>query len=177
MSLIKTNRSDLELIDPNVERDAPISVKWLAGDAGRNTLRLMGNNEEDNKPSTLELEKERVIGFINSKEQITWMISFKDEIVGAIWVDLKPTSYVGAPAMHIMIGDPKARGHGIGRSASEAVIGYMRQSGEYRDLYTRHLISNLPASKLLEEVGFTKLDETYTDSDGLIWQNEKLTLS
>ena len=64
MESLVTQIPELELVQPDIERDAPISLEWLEGDVGRNTLRLMGNTDENNKPSTLEAEKERVQGFL-----------------------------------------------------------------------------------------------------------------
>jgi len=176
MIKLATKTPDLVLVEPDVERDAPLAVKWLQGDIGRTTLRLMGNTEDQIKATTLEEEKERIKGFIESKDQLTWMISLDNKTIGAVWVDLRPTEYLAAPAVHIMIGDANARGRGVGGSTIDAVIQYMSGTGEYQELYTRHLISNAPASKLLEDAGFSNLDEPYEDRDGLVWQNAQLSL-
>jgi len=45
MEIVKSPLQELELVPPDVERDAPISLGWLEGDEGRNTLRLMGNTD------------------------------------------------------------------------------------------------------------------------------------
>jgi hypothetical protein len=102
MTALKTKSPEIILVEPDIERDAPVAVTWLDGDIGRNTLRLMGNTEENNKPSSLEEEKERIKGFIESTNQLTWMISLSNKVVGAIWVDIKPTEYLLGPAVHIM---------------------------------------------------------------------------
>ncbi len=177
MDSLKTHNQDIVLVAPDVERDAPISVQWLEGAIGRDTLKLMGNTDENNKPSTLEAEKERVRDFIASKDQLNWMIQFKDKIVGSVWVSLKPTDYLLAPSIHIMIGDPAARGQGVGSQACSAVIDHMRKEGSYDYLYSRHLVKNTPANNLLKDLGFENLGEQYSDSDGLSWQNVSLGLN
>jgi RimJ/RimL family protein N-acetyltransferase len=173
MVMLTTNQPEVELVPPEVERDAPLAVRWLEGDAGRDTLRLMGNPDASNRPSTLEEERERIKGFIASKEQLTWAISFRGKTVGAIWVNLTPAEHLAAPAVHIMIGDPETRGQGVGLSCIEAVIAYMKENGN-QYLYSRHLVSNTAASKLLERAGFSEFDNIYTDADGLVWQNRRL---
>jgi hypothetical protein len=74
----------LRLVEPDIERDAALGVKWLAGNNGRNTLRLMGVNDADNKPSSLEKEKARVNGFITKQDQLNWMMEYDGKIVGSI---------------------------------------------------------------------------------------------
>ena len=69
-----------------------------------------------------------------------------------------------------MIGDPNVRGKGIGKASVGAVIEYLHQSGE-KMIYSRHLLSNYGSQKLLESLGFVKLDEPYTDKDNLSFQN------
>ena len=176
MTELKTKSPEIKLIKPDIERDAPLGVTWLEGDIGRNTLRHMGNADEDNKPSTLEEEKERIKGFIESTDQITWMISLNGKVVGAIWVDKKPTEYLPAPAVHIMIGDPEARGHSVGINSTNAVVGYLRETHEYPTLYSRHLTANEIAGELLEKSGFSNLGTPYKDASGLEWQNAQIEL-
>lgn len=172
---LETTDPSVHLIEPNVERDAPLSVAWLEGDIGRNTLRLMGVTDDENKPSTLQGERERIEGFVTNPDQLNWAIQYNDRVVGAIWVDLVEKESVPAPAIHIMIGDPEARGKGIGSSSTKAVIGYLRDSGELQ-LFSRHLADNTTAAKLLAEQGFTPVGEPKPDKDGLIWQNVQLDL-
>ena len=117
MNAIETQNIDIKLVPPDIERDARLGVEWLADDIGRETLRLMGNTNENNKPSTLEEEKERVRGFIENTNQMNWMIQFKDKVVGSIWVDLEDTEYLPAPSIDITIGDPESRGHRVGTKA------------------------------------------------------------
>jgi RimJ/RimL family protein N-acetyltransferase len=176
MTALKTKSPEIILVEPDIERDAPVAVTWLDGDIGRNTLRLMGNTEENNKPSSLEEEKERIKGFIESTNQLTWMISLSNKVVGAIWVDIKPTEYLLGPAVHIMIGDPEVRGHGVGTNSTDAVVEYMRELHRYPRLYSRRLTSNEVAAGLLEKSGFSDLGNPYTDSNGLEWQNAQTEL-
>lgn len=41
--VLETNNPHLKLIEPDIERDAANGIKWLEGDMGRTTLRLMGS--------------------------------------------------------------------------------------------------------------------------------------
>ncbi len=173
---LTTQIPELELVQPDIERDAPISLEWLEGDVGRNTLRLMGNTDENNIPSTLEAEKERVQGFLESDDQLTWMIKFQDKIVGTVWVTLGEHDYLPSPSIHIMIGDPSSRGHGIGLNTTQSVIDHLRSTGQYETLYSRHLVDNGAAGNLLSAAGFEYFGDEYKDTDGLAWQNEKLDL-
>jgi GNAT superfamily N-acetyltransferase len=174
---LHTNMPGLELVTPDVDRDPPAAVGWLAGEAGRSTLRLMGNTEEHTGPTTLAIERDRVQGFLDSRERLTWTLNLVGRPVGVIWIDLGPTDHVLAPAVHLMIGDPTARGHGVGRAALAAVIDHISGTGEHAGLYSRHLTSNRPVTNLLASAGFRSLGEPYVDSDGLRWQNVLLDLT
>ena len=173
---IKTELSDLILVGPNILTDPEVAVPWLEGEAGRDTLRLMGSTEEHNKPSTINEEEQRVRSFVTSTNQRTWMLNYQDKTVGAIWVDLKLSDYLSAPSIHLMIGDPKVRGFGIGRAAVLAVINLLSEEGTNKVLYSRHLVENLGSAKLLAKIGFTKAGDAYYDSDGLEFQNVLLKL-
>jgi RimJ/RimL family protein N-acetyltransferase len=174
---LHTELPGLELVRPDVDRDPPAALGWLDGDVGRSTLRLMGNAEEHIGPTTLETERARIQRFIDSSEQLTWTLSLHGRPVGVIWVDLLPTDHVLAPAVHIMIGDPNSRGHGVGRASLAAVIAHLSESDEHASLYSRHLTSNRPVTNLLRSAGFTNLGEPYVDPDGLRWQNVVLDLT
>ncbi len=165
-----TNNPDVVLVQPDIERDAALGVKWLEGELGRATLTSMGVPDKDNKPTTLEDERERVRGFIEGQDQLNWMIEYQGRIVGSVWADLQQVGNVPAPAIHIMIGDPDVRGRGIGFAATSKVTEHLEELG-FKDFYSRYLTKNSGASGLLESLGFAKLEEPYTDDDGLEWQN------
>jgi RimJ/RimL family protein N-acetyltransferase len=173
---LQAQSPDITLVAPDVERDAPLAVAWLEGDIGRSTLKLMGNDDAHNKPSTLDEEKERVQSFIDAKDQLTWMIRLQDKVVGTVWVNLTATEYLPGPSVHIMIGDPEARGHGVGGNTINAVIDYLRQTNQYDTLYSRHLTSNERAGKLLADSGFEQLNQPYNDHSHLTWQNVSRSL-
>lgn len=176
MNNLNTPNKEIILVTPDIERDPPLSVAWLEGSNGRETLRLMGNTDEQNKPSTLEQEKERVRDFIESTNQLNWMIQLKDKIVGSVWVDLDDSEYLSAPSIHIMIGDPNSRGYGVGTNACSAVIDYLKDSGKYKTLNSRYLLINSGSAHLLNGLGFEKIGNQYSDKDGLEWQNVILSL-
>lgn len=173
---LETNNPHIHLVEPDVERDAPISVGWLEGDLGRDTLRLMGVSAHENEPSTLNQEKERVEGFIANEEQLNWMISYDGKIVGSVWADLQATDELPGPSVHIMIGDSEVRGKGIGTASISAVIEHLRQRNT-ETIYSRHLLDNEGSKHLLNSLGFNNLGEPYTDKDGLEFQNVSLELS
>lgn len=174
MHNLDTKNSDVKLVIPNVKRDALISVGWLSSELGRQTLFLMGNAPQDIEPPTLKAEQQRIQDFINSTDQKTWMISYKNQIVGVVWADLKPTKYLPAPSVHIMIGDPGCRGQGVGKAAMGALIKYLQQDCTYDKIYSRHLVSNKAAAALLTHFGFVNLGEPYAEPNELKWQNAKL---
>jgi len=173
---IPTTNPAVRLLIPSVERDATVAAGWLEGPEGRDTLRLMGNTDADNQPSSPECEADRIRDFIIATDQLTWAIRYQNQTVGCIWVDYEPTQHVPAPAVHIMLGDPAARGKGVGLAALQAVIGVLQRSGKYQHLYSRHLTANPGAAKLLAKAGFTDLDAEYADQDDLRWQNMRLDL-
>jgi RimJ/RimL family protein N-acetyltransferase len=99
---------------------------------------------------------------------------YRDVPVGAIWVALLPTEYLLAPSLHIMIGDAQMRGKGLGSAACVAVVNVL--SEEYREVYTRYLLSNEGSEKLMRSLGFKSFGSAYRDKDGLSWQNLSLKI-
>lgn len=168
--LLVNEQPHVRLVEPVVERDAPLGVRWLSGEPGRRTLAMMGVPDKDNRPSTLEKERQRVRGFVENEKQLNWMIELDGAVVGSVWVDLVASKEVPAPAAHIMIGDPAARGKGVGRAAMGLVIAYVKQRG-YRAVYSRRLVKNKAVARLFEGLGFTLDGAPYIDADGLEWQN------
>ena len=174
--ILATNNSSVFLVEPNIERDSALGVEWINCPKGRETLRLMGVADKDNQPTTLELEQQRVKEFITSKNQLNWMISYETQVIGAIWVDLQNSEYLKSPSIHIMLGNVNLRGKGIGTSAVESVLKYLKLQG-YNKVYSRYLIINAGSKKLLKNLGFEKDGEPYSDADDLQWQNVKLSLN
>jgi len=172
---LETDNPRVHLIEPDVARDAPLSVTWLAGDQGRRTLALMGVTDKDNRPTTLAEELQRVRGFVEDPHELNWAIQLDDTVVGAIWVNLTPAYGVPEPSLHTMIGDPTARGQGVGDASTRAVIDHMRRRGD-PVLYSRHLTRNTVVAGLLKKHGFVPMGEPYTDQGNLEWQNVQLDL-
>lgn len=169
-TVLETDNPNIHLIEPDIERDAALGVQWLEGELGRNTLSLMGVSAADNKPTTLEQEKERVKEFIEKDNQLNWMISYEDKVVGSVWVDLEPSEYLQSPSVHIMIGSPEARGKGIGLSTTAAVVEHLQKQG-YAQVYSRYITNNEGSRNLLGKLGFHELGTPYTDEDNLQFQN------
>lgn len=167
---LQTNNPDVFLIEPDIERDATLGVQWFEGDLGRATLTSMGVADKDNKPTTIEHERERVKDFIERQDQLNWMIEYHGKVIGSVWADLEQVGNVPAPAIHIMIGDPDVRGKGVGFAATSKVAEYLKSRG-FESIYSRHLTKNSSAGGLLQSLGFTNFGEPYTDDDGLKWQN------
>lgn len=168
---LNTSIHDLHLVQPDVERDAPIAVEWLSGKTGEETLLAMGMPPNKISEPSLEAEKERVQGFLQKDNQLNWMIRFKDRIVGAVWVDLEHSSHIEAPSLHIMIGDTTVRGQGVGLETCVTVIQYLKREREAMAVFSRHLTSNKESAQLLLQAGFAKDGNPYKDEDGLEWQN------
>ncbi|HVQ44299.1 MAG TPA: GNAT family N-acetyltransferase [Candidatus Saccharimonadia bacterium] len=173
---LQTSMPDLSLTNPNIKSDPAISVEWLAGEPGKETLRLMGSTETNNKPSTLKAEEQRIREFITSTNQRTWNLHYRTKTVGATWIDLESSKYLKSPSIHIMIGDPNVRGKGLAQATLQAVIELLEKEGEYQHLHSRHLVENTASAKLLARVGFANDGDEYTDADGLVFQNVKRSL-
>ena len=161
---------NVRLIEPDVERDTLLSMRWLEGEAGRKTLQAMGVPDADIAPPTVEQERARIQSFLDRTDQLNWMIADNDQVIGSVWVDLEPTEHVQAPGVHIMIGDSAARGKGIGPIALRLVLDYLHQQG-YESVYSRHRPSNSVIARVNESLGLVADGPEYTDEDGLRWQN------
>ncbi|MCA9344038.1 GNAT family N-acetyltransferase [Candidatus Saccharibacteria bacterium] len=172
--VLETNNPHLKLIEPDIERDAANGIKWLEGDMGRTTLRLMGVADEHNKPTTLEAEKERVNDFLTRQDQLNWMIEYQGKVVGSVWVDLEASDFLASPSVHIMIGDLDMRGKGVGLASVSTIIEYLKSNGE-KTIYSRYVTTNEVSEHLLSKLGFEPLGEPYNDGD-LLFQNVSLDL-
>lgn len=168
---LTTTNSRLILVPPNVARDAPKGVEWLADPQGRETLKLMGVADTDNHASTLEKEQARVSDFITDPKHLAWMMNFENVIVGVVEVSFKATEEISLPAMSIMIGDPEARGQGLGFAAMQAAMRYLVNERKFQRLYARCLTTNAASQALLQKLEFQAQGEPYTGADGLQWQN------
>jgi RimJ/RimL family protein N-acetyltransferase len=166
--------ADLKLVKPNSERDGSLSVSWRSGPEGHKTQANMGIAPHDIRDRTLAEEQAIIQSFLDDSDELVWMLEYKGKVVGSIEVALKPTKYLQAPAIHIMIGDPLARGQGIGKRCMSAVITWLQNERHESIIYTRHLIDNQASAHLLRSLGFINNGPMYADEDGLKWQNVKL---
>lgn len=167
---LETTNPAVELVAPEIERDAALGIQWLQGEVGHSTLALMGVADKDNKPPTIEAERERVQGFIEGKDQLNWMIQYEGKVVGSVWADLTAKEGLPAPSVHVMIGDPAMRGKGLGFTTVSRVLNYLGSQG-HKTIYSRHLTKNSGAKALLDSLGFRELNNPHVDSDGLEWQD------
>lgn len=174
MKDISINSLNVNLVAPDPDRDAPFALEWFQSEFGRETLLLMGNAENEIKPSTLESEKKIVQEFLELEktgEQFTWMIRNEDRTLGAVWIEMKVTKHLDAPSIHIMIGDKASRGKGIGRAVLSAMLEFIYHDLKMQQVYSRHLTRNESIARVLHSLGFANDGENYKDANGLIWQN------
>lgn len=176
---LATGIPGLLLVPPKPERDASFAVQWFENPAGKETLLRMGNPESRITPTTLDKEMKIINEFIElaeTGEQLTWMMRFDKRTIGAIWIVFKNSEHLPSPHISIMIGDPSARGKGIGLAAMNSVIAYVKEKYSYQTIYARHLTSNVESAGLLHKIGFENLSHSYADEDGLEFQNVQLKL-
>ncbi len=176
LARIETSFPGLILVRPNIAQDPLISVEWINGPDGHETMRLMGNTDEGNKPTTLELEEKRVREFITSTGSRTWAMNLDGRTIGSIWLTTVPTNYLKDPSVHFMIGDTGSRKRGIGRATLSAVIELLENEAVHDELYSRYMVGNEGSAHLLSKVGFEIDGEVYRDEDGLYFQNVKRKL-
>lgn len=169
--------SDIQLLHPDVERDAAFALSWFTRPEGKDTLLSMGNAESEIETPTLEGQCAIMREFLDlekNNQQITRAISIANKTIGFVWVELIENHGVMPPSVHIMIGDPEYRGKGLGKAAMQAAIEYVRDELKYRTIYSRHLVSNDAIAHLTKSLGFENDGMPYTDDNGLVWQNIKL---
>jgi len=161
----------VRLVMPVVTRDSALSVRWLTGGQGHETLQMMGVPDDHIAPANLEEEAARIASFLERTDQYNWMIELDSTIVGAIWVDLQPSATLAAPAVSYMVGDPSARGKGVAGASLAAVTDFMSGEG-FTTLHARALVTNAASARILFRAGFACAGDPYIDpGDGLFWQN------
>lgn len=169
----------IQLLLPDPERDAPFALSWFKRPEGHATLLSMGNAESEIKPSTLTGERAIMCEFIDLEQkgkQITRVIIFDKKTIGVVWIELFENHHVQPPSIHIMIGNPDYRGKGIGKSAMQSAINYVKNTLKLNTIYSRHLADNMPVIYLNKSLGFKEDGRPYTDDNGLVWQNIKISL-
>jgi len=161
----------VRLVMPVVTRDSALSVRWLTGGQGHETLQMMGVPDDHIATANLEEESARIASFLERTDQYNWMIELDSTIVGAIWVDLQPSATLAAPAVSYMVGDPSARGKGVAGASLAAVTDFMSGEG-FTTLHARALVTNAASARILFRAGFACAGDPYIDpGDGLFWQN------
>lgn len=177
MKDIQTPIDGLALVRPDPSRDALFALSWFESPHGRETLILMGNPPYKITTPTLKEEIDRVHEFLKLEKegkQLTWMIRYDNQTIGAVWLELQDTDNVKSPAFHIMIGDKSYRGKGFGRVIMQAMINYVKDTLKSKVLYSRHLTNNSGIAHLSDSLGFVNDGPPYKDSDELEFQNIKL---
>ena len=177
--MIKSNRSDIQLVVPDEKRDVVFALGWFERPEGRETLLSMGNAESEIEPSTIETESATIREFLTLEaqhRQITRMIRVDNKTIGAVWIELFENHGVIPPSIHILIGAPEYRGKRIGTSVMQSTIDYVSDVLGEPIIYSRHLVKNTAVSKLNEKIGFVKDGRPYIDSNGLQWQHTKFVI-
>lgn len=167
---------DIDLIDIDVARDAPLAMAWINAPSGVEMLRLMGMIVPDDFTTTLDLEAKTLQQIINDPNELAWMIDYDGQVVGILEVHLVDQASRPAPNIGIMIGDASARGKGIGRSAIQLAISKLVELG-YKTVYARTLTHNTASRKMLAKLGFVINGRPYAGTDNLHWQNYSLAIS
>lgn len=143
----------VRLVVPVVTRDSALSVRWLTGGQGRETLQMMGVPDDHIAPASLEEEVARIASFLDRADQYNWMIELDGTIVGAIWVDLRSSAALAAPAVSYMVGDLAARGKGVAGASLAAVTSFMSGEG-FTTLHARALVTKDASARVLFQAGF-----------------------
>ncbi len=168
--------SDLSLIKPNPKKDAPVSLLWLKGEHGRETMRLMGCIVPEGFEPSLKTEIKRLKLMAKSKNEIIRMISYKGRIVGALEIWRVQYDNVPAPSISILIGNPAMRGLRLGSKILASIERILSEIGN-EIAYTRTLLSNVSSTDFFQKNGFVKAGSPYSDEYGLIWQNYQKILN
>ncbi len=170
---INIPEKEIKLIAPDLSH-AKISLTWVSGDKGRLLLQKMGNKLSDDWVATIEEEEARIKDFIEKDDQINWAIEYKNKIVGAVWLDLRPGQLIGP---HIMIGDEMLYGMGIATNVLRAVCDWALrhkqgslQRYNFDTLTTRCRVDNAPIIRVNEKLGFKPTGDIY-EEDGYTWCN------
>lgn len=141
MTEIKSSLENLIFVKPNPVEHALITLSWFNTDGGHETLLLMGNAEHEIDTPSLYSETEILKEFIlleEKDEQITWMICYEGNIIGVAWIELLENHDVKSPSVHLMIGDKKYRGKGIGKASMRSLITYIKDNMFTDYIYSRH---------------------------------------
>jgi RimJ/RimL family protein N-acetyltransferase len=75
-----------------------------------------------------------------------------------------------------MIGNKDYRGKGIGKATMSSLIQYIKENIKTPEIYSRHLKNNVVVANMNQRLGFTNEGDSYTDNNGLEWQNVKLAI-
>jgi RimJ/RimL family protein N-acetyltransferase len=165
----------LKLISIDPRRDSELAESWINAPGGARMLQLMGLLVPDNYKTTISSEFNRLTEIVNNPNEDSWMIEFNGVIIGIVMLDKKGNPEISAPNVSIMIGDASLRGQGIGSKVINVIIKKCINN-KYKVLYARTLTHNEISQKMLKKVGFIPYGPIYTDEDGLIWQNYKITI-
>ena len=165
----------IALVAPNVDRDSENGVRWMSGSVGHKTQELMGIASSDIHDHTIEEEQKLIQRFIDTDDEIVWMVEVDDNVIGVIEVGLKISPQENGPSLSVMIGDPDFRGKGIGKKAMVAVIDYLASQG-YSEVNARHISSNHASRAMNTSIGFINVGDEYVDEDGIRWQNVRKEL-
>lgn len=146
----------LELVHPNVERDAQISLSWLKASKIRPLMRLMNVRIDDNYQPNITDEIARITNFIERQDQIVWMIKRSNAVIGSIWADIVRTDHLEPPVVCLMLGNENSRQSGVGKLATTGVLNFLSGEGYEKAYAGAVLVNNTPAINMLNSLNYQK---------------------
>lgn len=161
--------TDIRLIRTDPWRDARVSVEWLQGEQGRETLRAMGVVVADDFEPSAETELARLKSMLKSRNEIIRMIEYKGRIVGCLEIWTVQYDNVPSPSVSLLIGSPNIRGLGIGTKVVGAIEHILSENG-FETINMRALLANEKSNNFFINNRFVKYGTPYTDENGLAWQ-------
>lgn len=165
----------IKLINIEPERDGRLAAGWINAPGGAQMLQLMGMLVPDDFTTTVDDEQNRLTEIKDSPNELAWMVSYDNRVIGIVELHTKDVDGLSAPHLSIMIGAADIRGKGVGTEVIRQLIGIATAAG-YKKLYARALTRNVASHRMMMKAGFVLDGGAYIDDDGLNWQNYLLDL-
>lgn len=144
----------LRLVEPRTKHAAE-SLTWVSAP---DVVAYMG---ADFSNPTLEGERKRIEEVLQNKDEYSWMIELRGNIIGnsAINNIKASTEKFGVKAgnLVILIGDTHAWGKGIGTSVCRAILDWAFNEAEFEAMGARALQENAACIRTLQKLGFQEI--------------------